>query len=123
MELQVILVEKLHEFVLSKTINPHFLQFLMQSDFFQHYLGNAEVGTTTSRIFILRFFGCYMLCSIPQRAEDHFLSSGIESIEETLSVGFRELEKLRLLKAALMQDLLTGKVRVTPLLDKEERIA
>ncbi|MCP4628432.1 MAG: hypothetical protein GY850_33715 [bacterium] len=37
--------------------------------------------------------------------------------------GVSELQKLRSLKTALMQDPLTGKVRVTPLLDKEEEAA
>ncbi len=98
-----------------KTINPHFLRFLMLSDFFQQYLGNAEVGTTRAEISIKILRVLYTL--VPPLKEQKIIVSEIESIEQALSVGFRELNKLRLLKTGLMQDLLTGKRRVTPLLD------
>jgi type I restriction enzyme S subunit len=87
----------------------------MLSDFFQQYLGNAEVGTTRAEISIKILRVLYTL--VPPLKEQKIIVSEIESIEQALSVGFRELNKLRLLKTGLMQDLLTGKRRVTPLLD------
>jgi type I restriction enzyme S subunit len=42
------------------------------------------------------------------------------SMRNTISSCFESFKKLRSLKTALMQDLLTGKIRVTPLLEKME---
>jgi type I restriction enzyme, S subunit len=42
------------------------------------------------------------------------------SMRNTISSCFESFKKLRSLKTALMEDLLTGKVRVTPLLEKKE---
>jgi type I restriction enzyme S subunit len=42
------------------------------------------------------------------------------SMRNTTSSCFESFKKLRFLKTALMQDLLTGKIRVTPLLEKME---
>ncbi|MDF1590209.1 MAG: restriction endonuclease subunit S [Desulfobacterales bacterium] len=42
------------------------------------------------------------------------------SMRNTISSCFESFKKLRSLKTALMADLLTGKVRVTPLLEKKE---
>ena len=100
------------------TINPHFLRFLMLSDFFQQYLGNTEVGTTRAEISIKILRMLYVL--IPPRAEQDIIVCGITSIEQVLESGYRELNKLHSLKTALLQDLLTGKVRATPLLSESQ---
>jgi type I restriction enzyme, S subunit len=45
------------------------------------------------------------------------------SMRKTISTCFESFKKLRSLKTALMQDLLTGKVRITPLLKTERLVA
>jgi type I restriction enzyme S subunit len=95
-------------------INPYFLRFLMLSDFFQEYLRNAEVGTTRAEISIKILRELSTL--VPPLSEQNEIVSRITAIERTLEGGQRELDKLRSLKIGLMQDLLTGKKRVTPLL-------
>lgn len=96
-------------------INPYFLRFLMLSDFFQQYLGNAEVGTTRAElsIKILRVLSTL----VPPLSEQNEIVARLTAVERTLESGQRELAKLRALKIALMQDLLTGEKRVTPLLE------
>lgn len=96
------------------SINPYFLRFLMLSDFFQQYLGNAEVGSTRAEISIKIIRTLYVL--VPPRPEQDLIVTGITSIERTLECDRQELNKLHPLKTALMQDLLTGKKRVTALL-------
>lgn len=43
----------------------------------------------------------------------------LEKLEETLANYHKQFSKLRSLKTGMMQDLLTGKVRITPLLEAE----
>ena len=52
----------------------------------------------------------------PPIDEQTLIAESFKSIESRLSNEARELEKLRLKKHGLMDDLLTGRVRVTPLL-------
>ncbi len=57
---------------------------------------------------------------IPSDEQDNIVAA-ISAQETYLNDLARNLEKLRSLKTALMQDLLTGKVSVAPLLTEEER--
>lgn len=96
-------------------ISPHFLRCLMQSDFFQRYLGNAEVGTTRAELSIKILRDLFVL--VPPRTEQDHIVDTIRSVEIDLEGTKTNLAKLRSLKTALMQDLLTGEKRVTPLLE------
>jgi hypothetical protein len=65
-----------------------------------------------------RMRSAFGVCLLPWRLEqlqNFFVLNSYKS-----SRYHCRLKKLRSLKTALMQDLLTGKVRVTPLLDGEE---
>jgi len=90
----------------------------MLSAYFQQYLGNAEVGTTRAEISIKILRELFVV--LPPPPEQDEIVARSTSIERSLECGQGELKKLRSLKTALMQDLLTGKVRVTPLLEKQE---
>jgi type I restriction enzyme S subunit len=59
----------------------------------------------------------------PTAHEASEISRRIESVEHRVAQERRSLETVRLLKGGLMDDLLTGCVRVTPLLDNTERSA
>jgi type I restriction enzyme S subunit len=56
---------------------------------------------------------------IPGGSEQTRISKVLASLEENWQSRTADLAKLRALKTALMQDLLTGKKRVTPLLELE----
>jgi type I restriction enzyme S subunit len=56
----------------------------------------------------------------PPLAEQERLVSILEKSSDQIRSSRESLEKLRSLKASLMQDLITGKVRVTPLLKQAE---
>nr|WP_321507680.1 restriction endonuclease subunit S [uncultured Celeribacter sp.] len=55
----------------------------------------------------------------PTNGEDKIIADRIAGLDRKLSFEVAELEKLRLQKSGLMDDLLTGRVPVTPLLDGE----
>ena len=97
-------------------INPHYLRYLMLSDFFQRYLGNAEVGTTRAEISIKILRDLYIIK--PPTPEQDEIVNRVGSIEQLINQDNIMRDKLKSLKTGLMQDLLTGKVSVTPLLAK-----
>jgi type I restriction enzyme S subunit len=101
-----------------KSINSYFLRFLMLTNLFQRYLSNAEVGTTRAELSIKILRELYIV--VPPPPEQDKIVTWITLIEKTLESGQKELAKLRSIKTALMQDLLTGKKRVTPLLNDQE---
>lgn len=57
--------------------------------------------------------------AFPQLEEQQMIRDGLDRLEASKAVIFDHLKKLRSLKTALMQDLLTGDVRVTSLLSEE----
>ena len=97
-----------------KEINPHYLRCLMLSDFFQRYLGNAEVGTTRAEISIKILRDLYVIK--PPTPEQDEIVNRVASIEQSINQDNTACNKLYSLKHSLMQDLLTGKRRVTSLL-------
>jgi len=58
--------------------------------------------------------------ALPSYPEQRKIVQIISANEETIKIYQAELKKFNSLKIALMQDLLTGKVRVTPLMDNME---
>jgi len=57
---------------------------------------------------------------IPPLEEQQEVVARVRGLDKLVAAEELSLSKLRLLKKALMDDLLTGKVRVTPLLEKEK---
>jgi type I restriction enzyme, S subunit len=55
--------------------------------------------------------------AVPRNSEAKIIADILENADARLSIERSEAEKLILAKAGLMDDLLTGRVRVTPLLD------
>lgn len=101
-----------------KEINPQYLKWLMLSDFFQRYLSNAEVGTTRAELSIKILREMFVLQ--PPFPEQNEIAKRISSAEKLIKTSSISLDKLKCLKTALMQDLLTGKKRVTPLMENME---
>ncbi|MBV2210220.1 MAG: restriction endonuclease subunit S [Thermomonas sp.] len=65
-----------------------------------------------------------LVVPIPSVDEQHKIACRIDSMDRELELLEQQLDKQQSLKTALMQDLLTGKVRVTPLLQpSKEAIA
>ncbi|WP_457356055.1 restriction endonuclease subunit S [Roseateles sp. P5_D6] len=87
---------------------------LLQSPMGQQILGLAQVGTTRAELSIaplkkLRF-------ALPEPNEQALIERVLSDHDQQLRTEGSTLSKLRTLKSGLLDDLLTGRVRVTPLL-------
>lgn len=58
--------------------------------------------------------------AIPEKDEQERIVSRLDALEAQIDVNRKRAAKLQSLKTALMQDLLTGKKRVTTLLETKE---
>lgn len=90
-----------------------FLYFYLQRDK-PRFEANA-VGSTIKTIG-LPFFKDYRI-AFPPRNEQVRIAEHLMSMEGRQSASLSELSKLKKFKSGLMDDLLTGRVRVTPLLE------
>jgi type I restriction enzyme S subunit len=62
-----------------------------------------------------------VLIALPEKNEQARIVSRLDTSEAQIDANKKKAAKLRSLKTALMQDLLTGKKRVTPLLESEPK--
>ena len=92
-----------------KTI-PKFLSIYLQSELAKKFIYGMSIGTTVSRINI-EDIGNIPVPSVPVR-EQQEVASIIVSIENKIEHLIATLNKRKSLKKSLMQDLLTGRVRV-----------
>jgi type I restriction enzyme S subunit len=90
-----------------------FLYFYLQHE--KPKFEAIAVGSTIKTIG-LPFFRSYKI-ALPPRQEQGQMVERLMSMESKLAVLLIEFAKLKKLKSGLMDDLLTGRVRVTPLLD------
>jgi len=101
---------------LSDNIDREWFYYYLQGKE-EHLAGSRQVGTQgnlntgiVSRTALL----------LPRSQEEQTrIAATFRATDETIEHWLTALAKLRSLKTGLMQDLLTGKVRVTPLLEKE----
>jgi type I restriction enzyme S subunit len=107
--------QQLHGFIPDATLLPEWLAI-------QIIYSGARLDrmATQTTIKYLNKTGCEsLLIAMPERSEQERGFAILKSVIDRLSVQNRQLQKLRSVKAALMEDLLTGKRRVTTLLHEE----
>ena len=103
----------------SKQVNARFLQAQLSYDprIRQQILSSVNAGgrdvANTEVLNSLQFLW-------PPLTEQARIMDCLEALDDRIDCAEKELGKLCQVKTALMQDLLTGKVPVTPLLTKEE---
>jgi type I restriction enzyme S subunit len=96
---------------------PHALgSAAVQSDWFQKKIGLADAQVNLNHS-ILRT----TIFPKPQPKEQQLIVAIVEKFSQHLHEDLTRLSKLRSLKTALMKDLLTGKKRVTALLEGEPK--
>jgi type I restriction enzyme, S subunit len=81
------------------------------------YFANATMATTVFHLSAGRLKKLYV--PVPKTTEQVCISKILAQQNKNIDTELLKREKLLLLKTGLMQDLLTGKVRVTPLLEQE----
>lgn len=100
-------------------LNNLFLYFYLQRE--KPKFEAIAMGSTIKTIG-LPFFKSYQIALPPRREQDQAAAIMMET-EQHLTAHDVELEKLRQQKIGLMDDLLTGRVRVTPLLESMQQAA
>ncbi|MCK5894426.1 MAG: restriction endonuclease subunit S [Endozoicomonadaceae bacterium] len=94
-----------------QVIIPEFLLYSMQSHYCQSQIEDFSGGSTVAH---MRVPDCgKILIKLPPISEQQDIINSISGVVNTTESKQRKLEKLTAIKKALMQDLLTGKVRVS----------
>ncbi|MCB9497606.1 MAG: restriction endonuclease subunit S [Fibrobacteria bacterium] len=101
----------------SEGVNPRFIGHFLASSIAQQFISELNDGGAKAGLNLPTVRG--ILAIVPGRTEQDSIAKLLDEadlqVEKTTEAG----NKLRSLKTALMQDLLTGKKRVTPLLATE----
>ncbi|MDM8549790.1 restriction endonuclease subunit S [Desulfobacterales bacterium HSG2] len=88
-----------------------YLRYMLESSLFQRHLGNAVVGTTRAEISIGILRQLHL--ALPPIDEQQRIASILQETDNRICAERLDRYKLIKIKTGLMQDLLTGKVRVT----------
>lgn len=98
--------------------DPAWLMQVLLSLAFQERL-DAACSATTIKTIQVPALGAICVPT-PSLSEQKSVSTRLLGLDRRLSEELASLEKLDLLKSGLMDDLLTGRVRVTPLLERTQ---
>jgi type I restriction enzyme, S subunit len=91
-------------------VDPAWLSLAINSDSTRHQIAAITGGVTRPKITLRDFRK--MLIALPPRGEQKAISDRVRALTAELAAERRERDKLLLLKRGLMDDLLTGRVRV-----------
>ncbi|WP_420384607.1 restriction endonuclease subunit S [Novosphingobium sp.] len=96
-------------------ISSDFLVYALQSQLVQAHLDRISGGSTVGHVKVGDIRDLAIpFCSDPEQG---LITAALKSKDQLLDNDREQLAKLRIQKTGLMQDLLTGKVSVTPLLE------
>jgi type I restriction enzyme, S subunit len=98
-------IRKIKDFVL-----PEYLSMILASSFYREKLNNIAGGSSQKALTIQKLENVEV--PIPPKSEQEKLVGILSSIDEKISINQKLKEKLTLLKKGLMQDLLSGRVRI-----------
>ncbi|MBK8170534.1 MAG: restriction endonuclease subunit S [Sandaracinaceae bacterium] len=99
------------------TISPTFLLWSLRGASLQRQFDQSVKGTTFREITLAQLRVLRVAMPITKHEQDH-IAAMFESLEERGRCEEATANKLRLMKRGLMDDLLTGRVRVTELLNE-----
>ncbi len=105
--------------VANSDVEPRFLAYWLVSN------GNNLLKLTTTATHGTKRFDMKELLDVPiglpKKDEQRRIVERLDAVEAKLGVNGRMAEKMHLLKTGLMQDLLTGRKRVTALLESKPK--
>ena len=113
-ERQVICSADMYPFTPQDDVNSRFLLALILGEGFSRFAESVSMRTGMPKINREELAECVV--AWPTRAEQDAVVSVLTSADLKQQATTADLRKLTLLKSGLMDDLLTGRVRVTPLL-------
>ncbi len=100
--------------------SSEFLQLVLQSPRVRRQIQARAVGTSASMVKISGKVVCELEVAMPCKHEQERILRCLAANDEHLRTEVKTLASMRDLKSALMDDLLTGRVRVTPLLATQQ---
>lgn len=101
--------------VAGKSLEPSYLEVLLRSSLVQKQIKNLTATTATPSLTMTQIRT--LLFAVPRSKDEQTkIAARQHSITVALDTENSKAQKLHRIKTALMQDLLTGKKRVTPLL-------
>jgi len=106
-----LLNQRVIKIVSKQSTSKKYILQLMRSRLYLEKLYSFGSGTKQANLSVAQISG--ILVPIPSFDEQEKIGTAILSIEHTIEEKQRKLEQTQSLKKSLMQDLLTGKVRVT----------
>jgi len=109
---KIMLSDKLIRIKANQDQNPQFLSFWLSTEFVRNFFAQRTTGLAQSQTNISQEILKSVPCAIPPLAEQNVISNAIAALERELNLKREILQHKKSLKKALMQDLLTGKVRV-----------
>lgn len=117
---KIMLSDKIYRLVPKPSILPAFLAYVLSSEGPQIHLSTLKTGLAESQTNISQAIVRQLWIALPDPDEQQRICVRLDSIERSLSAERIALAKHRVQKSGLMQDLLTGKVPVTP--DQAEEV-
>jgi type I restriction enzyme S subunit len=101
----------------SSVVNPRFVGHYMASPVAQAYISKLNDAGAKAGLNLPTIRG--LLTARPDSSEQNLIAERLDEIDNRIKNATKESAKLRELKSGLMNDLLTCRVRVTPLLAAE----
>lgn len=96
-------------------VNSRFVGHYLAGPIAQTYISKLNDAGAKAGLNLPTIRG--LVTAKPRRAEQDLIATRLDEIDNRIQNATAEAAKLRELKSALMDDLLTGRVRVTPLLE------
>lgn len=107
----------------SEETSAEFLELVLQSSKVRRQVQAAASGTSESMVKISSSIVESLKVAIPKTNEQKVILCRTKTLNAQLQSELQGLEVLRAVKVGLMDDLLTGRVRVTPLLESMQQAA
>ena len=118
---KLMLSDKIYRLVPKKGLLPNYFALALSSERTQTHLSTLKTGLAESQTNISQEIVRRLWMGLPKPDEQRKTCERLESVAQVMQAELNGLTKLRLDKTGLMQDLLTGKVRVK--VDEPEDVA
>lgn len=116
----IMISDKLYRLRFLEGCVPEFFSLQLSHRSIQSQISRTVSGMADSQTNISQHTINSLIACLPQKHEQETICNSIRSISLWVGKEKSSLVELRTLKAGLMDDLLTGRVRVTPLLDQAQ---
>ncbi len=117
---KLMLSDKMYRLIPGVKIDGRFLCYALSGFQTQRHLSNLKTGMAESQTNISQAIVKALLTVCPPASEQRIIADCLDLVSNESNQSLSALAKLRSLKTALIQDLLTGEKRVTPLLEAEQ---